>query len=161
LTEVLTALGWRVNQYLPHRLDEGYGLSQDGVENVSENFPSGLLLAVDCGSTAVSTIAWLRQRGVDVLVLDHHQPSDPPPSATALVNPQMGSRPGVSSLQPDRPEACPPFHELCSAGLAFKLAYALVKHGRQAGLRRLTTLTFARCWTWSRWERSRIWFVDR
>src|SRR5438477_1245644 len=112
LTEVLTALGWRVHQYLPHRLDEGYGLSQEGVEKCPQKFPVRLLLAVDCGSTAVSTIAWLRQRGVDVLVLDHHQVSDPPPAATALVNPQLASGTAVPPDPPDRRGACLPFHEL-------------------------------------------------
>ncbi len=52
----------RSNYYLPHRMDEGYGLSQDGVENCLKKFPATLLLAVDCGSTAVETIAWLRER---------------------------------------------------------------------------------------------------
>ena len=89
LFEVLGRLGWQVNFYLPHRLDEGYGLSQDGVVNCLKKFPTTLLLAVDCGSTAVSTIAWLRERGVDVIVLDHHQVSNPPPAAVALVNPQL------------------------------------------------------------------------
>ena len=53
LLEVLRALGWTVHCYLPHRMDEGYGLSQDGVENCLKKFPVPLLLAVDCGSTAV------------------------------------------------------------------------------------------------------------
>ncbi len=66
-----------MDAYLPHRMDEGYGLSRDGVENCLKKFPVKLLLAVDCGSTAVETIAWLRERGVDVIVLDHHQVSRP------------------------------------------------------------------------------------
>ena len=77
LAETLRALGWQVNFYLPHRMEEGYGLSQDGVENCLKKFPATLLLAVDCGSTAVEAIDWLRQKGVDVLVLDHHQVSTP------------------------------------------------------------------------------------
>src|SRR5471030_1680275 len=89
LVEVLRALGWKVNFYLPNRMDEGYGLSADGVENCLKKFPTTLLLAVDCGSTAVDTIAWLRERGVDVIVLDHHQVSNPAPAAVALVNPQL------------------------------------------------------------------------
>jgi single-stranded-DNA-specific exonuclease len=120
LTEVFTALGWQCSQYLPHRRDEGYGLSQAGVENCLARHPTSLLLAVDCGSTAVDPIAWLNSRGVDVLVLDHHQLSDPLPPALALVNPLRS---------PDAASA--PF---CSAGLAFKLAHALVKHGRESGL---------------------------
>src|SRR5580693_6505971 len=73
LLEVLGRLGWQVSAYLPHRMDEGYGLSRDGVENCLKKFPVTLLLAVDCGSTAVETIRKLRERGVDVIVLDHHQ----------------------------------------------------------------------------------------
>ncbi len=123
LLETLRALGWSVDFYLPHRMDEGYGLSQDGVENCLQKFPgTKLLLAVDCGSTAVETIGWLGQRGVDVLVLDHHQVSDPAPPAVALVNPQL-SLPATGR-----------FTELCSAGLAFKLAHALVKRGRERQL---------------------------
>jgi len=60
LLEVLRPLGWQVHYYLPHRMDEGYGLSPDGVENCLAKFPVTLLLAVDCGSTAVASIASLR-----------------------------------------------------------------------------------------------------
>ena len=125
LLEVLRPLGWRVDFYLPNRMDEGYGLSADGVENCLKKFPTTLLLAVDCGSTAVETIASLRARDVEVIVLDHHQVSNPAPAAVALVNPQL------SALNPQPSTA---FTELCSAGLAFKLAHALVKRGREINL---------------------------
>lgn len=125
LVQVLRALGWQVNSYLPHRMDEGYGLSRDGVENCLKKYPTKLLLAVDCGSTAVETIAWLRERDVDVLVLDHHQISKPAPMAVALVNPQQTQAPTLKTQD---------FKELCSVGLAFKLAHALVKRGREINL---------------------------
>jgi single-stranded-DNA-specific exonuclease len=129
LLEVFARLSLAADFYLPHRLDEGYGLSQDGVENCLKKHPASLLLAVDCGSTAVQSIAWLRAQGVDVLVLDHHQVSDPLPAALAIVNPQL---PTASSAH--RPSPLGNFQELCSAGLAFKLAHALVKRGRELGL---------------------------
>jgi single-stranded-DNA-specific exonuclease len=122
LTEVLRTLGWRVEFYLPNRMDEGYGLSTDGVENCLKKFPATLLLAVDCGSTAVETIKLLAVRGIEVIVLDHHQVSNPAPDAVALVNPQLAGENEIS------------FRELCSAGLAFKLAHALVKRGREINL---------------------------
>ena len=122
LFETLTRLGWQVCSYLPRRLDEGYGLSQESVENCLAKFPSTLLLAVDCGSTAVEAIDWLTRKGVDTIVLDHHQVCSPAPAAIALVNPQL------------QPESGPSFRELCSVGLAFKLAHAIVKRGRQIGL---------------------------
>ncbi|MCW5556703.1 MAG: DHH family phosphoesterase [Verrucomicrobiae bacterium] len=115
----LRTLGWEVGHYLPHRLDEGYGLSQAGIENCLARFPVTLLLAVDCGSTAVDQIGWLTARGVDVLVLDHHQVSDPRPPALALVNPHLAQAP-----LPDQ-------RELCSAGLAFKLLHAVLRRGRE------------------------------
>src|SRR5471030_2707228 len=99
LVEVLRTLGWNVEFYLPHRMDEGYGLSRDGVENCLKKFPVKLLLAVDCGSTAVETIAWLRKRGIDVIVLDHHQVSDPAPAAVALVNPQLQRAADILSVE--------------------------------------------------------------
>ncbi len=150
LLEVLGALGWVANPYLPNRRDEGYGLSRDGLDNCLRKFPASLLLAVDCGSTAVEAVSWLRQRGVDVIVLDHHQIACPAPAVTALVNPRLrGSAFPVQgsevhdldilergTLNPERGTSEPPseFTELCSVGLAFKLAHALVKRGRESGL---------------------------
>jgi single-stranded-DNA-specific exonuclease len=136
LQEVLRHFGWRVETYLPNRMEEGYGLSRDGVENCLKTFDGShdhsgsadrikLLLAVDCGSTAVNTIDWLISCGVEVIVLDHHQVSNPAPRAVALVNPQL-----LNSGQNDAANLA----GLCSAGLAFKLAHALVKRAREAGL---------------------------
>ena len=118
LIETLGALGWKLAHYLPHRFEEGYGFSREAVKNCLEQFPANLLLAVDCGSTACETVAALGQKGIGVIVLDHHQVSTPPPAAVALVNPQLGSA----------------FQELCSVGLAFKLVHALVKRMRERGL---------------------------
>lgn len=126
LLETFARLGIPAASYLPHRMDEGYGLSQGAVETCLQRHPARLLVAVDCGSTAVATIAGLRDRGVDTVVLDHHQCSDPRPAAVALVNPQAVE--GPTTL------GAPPFAELCSAGVAFKLAHALVKRGRELGL---------------------------
>ena len=123
LTEFFRALGWQCSYYLPHRMEEGYGLTQDGVENCLQEYPVKLLLAVDCGSTATEVIESLGARGVEVIVVDHHQVSTPPPAAVALVNPQLLSG------------ECEESHlqNLCSAGLAFKLAHALLKRCRALG----------------------------
>jgi single-stranded-DNA-specific exonuclease len=117
LVEVMTALGWQVHYYLPHRMTDGYGLSEEAVLKCLEKWPVRLLLAVDCGSSSFAVIKELAHRGVDVVVLDHHKLGDPVPPAVALVNPLLkaGEEP------------------FCSVGLAFKLAHALVKTGRQQG----------------------------
>ena len=124
LAEVLRHFGWTVDCYLPHRIEEGYGLSQTAVAKCLDRFPVSLLVAVDCGSTSRETIGWLQARGVDTIVLDHHQLASASslPPARALVNPQLG-----------RSDA-PSFRELCSVGLTFKLTHAIVKHGRSHGL---------------------------
>lgn len=114
LSTFLSDLGWSVAAYLPDRFKEGYGLTMAAAQNCHATMPAPLLLAVDCGSTAREPVRWLAEQGVDVLVLDHHQPGDSPACPVAMVNPQLG--------QHD--------HELCSAGLAFKLAHALLKAGR-------------------------------
>ncbi len=160
LLEVLRPLGWRVDFYLPNRLDEGYGLSPDAAANCLKQFPATLLLAVDCGSTAVTTVASLRARGVDVMVFDHHQVSHPAPGVVALVNPQaafgvppsgesshngggahgvtrptgFGVPPSGGSSQGPPEGGTPSFSELCSVGLAFKFAHAILKRGRATGL---------------------------
>ena len=123
LVEVLTELGWTVKPYLPGRFDDGYGLSEVSLEKCLEQFKADIVLAVDCGSTAVEAIEFLNDKKIDVLVLDHHQVSTPPPEPFAMVNPQLS-------------DDYPNFQELCSVGLAFKLAHALVKRGRQEGLQK-------------------------
>ena len=121
--ETLRGLGIRGRHYLPRRRDDGYGLSSSGLNACLHTRPTQLLLAVDCGSNADVAIRQLQNQGVDVIVVDHHQVSDPAPPALAIVNPRVRDNPTGSGL------------ELCSAGLAFKLAHALVKQGRQDGLR--------------------------
>jgi len=118
LARVLKAFGAEVACFLPHRVEEGYGLSAAGVERCCEEHRPQLLLAVDCGTTSVAEVANLRARGVDVVILDHHEPGEKRPDCTALVNPKCG----------------PDFHALCSAGIAFKLAHALQKLSPVAGL---------------------------
>ncbi len=117
LTRVLRACGADPSCFLPHRVDEGYGLSAEGIARCLEEHRPQLLIAVDCGTTSVAEIDLLRQHGVDVIVLDHHECAANLPACVALVNPKLGSS--------DR--------HLCSAGLAFKFAHALLKRRPVAG----------------------------
>jgi len=108
----IEALGGRVHGFLPHRMDEGYGLSEDGIERLLNECQPDLVLAVDCGTTSKAEGETLATHGIDLIVIDHHQGApDSLPPAIAIVNPQLG---------PDQ-------HYLCSAGLAFKFLHALQK----------------------------------
>ncbi|HYE32654.1 MAG TPA: single-stranded-DNA-specific exonuclease RecJ [Methylomirabilota bacterium] len=120
LHETLTALECKVVCQIPHRMEDGYGLTESAVLRALELHKPALLIAVDCGSSSAETIQLIQQRGVDVIVLDHHQLGSPQPKPIAFVNPKAAVEPR--------------FEELCSVGLAFKLAHALAKRGREAGL---------------------------
>lgn len=112
LAECLGLLGARARPFLPRRHVEGYGLNSQAIAELHQDGVT-LLLAVDCGISAHQEIERARELGVDVVVLDHHQVPSALPNALAIVNPHQ---PG-----------CPyPFKDLCAAGLAYKLAQALL-----------------------------------
>lgn len=132
LMEVLEHFGWIVHGFLPHRLNDGYGLTQSAVEKCLAGKPVKVVLAVDCGTSSAGPVAWLRGQGIDVIVVDHH-PAAVPADATVLVNPWAGTD-SATQLEAHGSSSLKPFQELCSVGLAFKLAHALVKRGRLVGL---------------------------
>lgn len=97
--------------YIPDRYSEGYGVSQSAMEwAVEEKFD--LLITLDCGIKNVKELNWIKEKGVDVIVCDHHEPGETIPEAIVLNPKQVG---------------CPyPFKELCGCGVAFKLLQALI-----------------------------------
>lgn len=109
-TRGLAALGATVSAIVPHRFREGYGLSEAAVLRVLESKPS-LVITVDCGISAAREVALLAERGVDVVVTDHHEPGDSVPAGVPVANPKL-----------DR--ACPSFN-LAGAGVALKLVQAV------------------------------------
>lgn len=112
LRSALAAFGVEVSVTLPHRMDEGYGLSEDGLSRCLEESNPALVVAVDCGTTSSHEARWLAGRGVDLIILDHHEPSpEGLPACAAIVNPK------VSGEQP----------YLCSAGVVFKVIHGLLK----------------------------------
>lgn len=90
LSELLRAYGGDVQCFLPMRMEEGYGLSAEGIARCVETFHPQLLIAVDCGTASVREINDLQNSGVDVLVFDHHEPQHTLPGCVALVNPKLG-----------------------------------------------------------------------
>lgn len=114
LADVLAAYGLETACFLPHRMDEGYGLSVDGLNRCMAEHRPDLLVAVDCGTTSHGQIARAAANGVDVIVIDHHACDGPPPACEAVVNPMRDGR----------------LTYLCTAGLTFKVAHALMKARR-------------------------------
>lgn len=112
LGEMLCAYGGAPELFLPLRMEEGYGLSRDSVERCLDQHRSQLLIAIDCGTSSSQEIVDLTRRGVDVIVLDHHEPKSELPDCVAIVNPKT-TKCGLEYL--------------CSVGIVFKLCHALLK----------------------------------
>ncbi len=112
LVRTLSALGADITFYIPHRLEQGYGISHQGID---WGIASGVtvLISVDCGITAIDEVLYAKKQGMDVVITDHHQPSSLP-EAVAVINPKR--------------DDCPyPFKELPGVALAFKLAEAVYR----------------------------------
>lgn len=106
----LRALGASVNWFLPSRFDEGYGIARETVERLAGQ-GTDVLLAVDCGITAVEEVECARERGLEVVIADHHRPGERVPEC-AIVHPALGGYP------------CP---HLCGTAVAFKLAQGVAR----------------------------------
>jgi len=112
LWHCLSLLGTNVDYYIPHRLDEGYGLNCDAIRQLHEEDPARLVISVDCGITSTKEAALARELGLELIITDHHNMADTLPDAAVLVHPRL-------------PESQYPFGELCGAGVAFKLAWSI------------------------------------
>ena len=110
----LRELGLEVDWYLPSRFKEGYGLSRVAVEAISSRGP-GLLITVDCGVNYPDEVAFAKERGLDVVVVDHHQPGPILPDCH-LIHEVAGEYPHGT---------------LCGVGLALKVLHGL--HIRRRG----------------------------
>ena len=120
MVQVLTKLGARITPFLPHRIDDGYGLSVEPLKRCLETWNPKLLITVDCGTGSVEAAEWARAAHLDVIVTDHHEASGPVAPVLALVNPKLGTEERIKAL--------------AGVGVAFKLCHALVKKGREAGV---------------------------
>jgi single-stranded-DNA-specific exonuclease len=112
LWELLTLLGAQVDYYIPHRIEEGYGLNTDAVRSLAES-GTRVLVTVDCGIGALEAADLARQLGMDLIVTDHHQPGATLPNAVAIVHP---------ALEPSYPN-----QESAGALVAYKLAWAVAE----------------------------------
>jgi single-stranded-DNA-specific exonuclease len=104
-------VGSKVTYYIPDRMTEGYGLSENSIREISESDVS-LIVTVDCGVTAIEEITLAKELGMDTVVCDHHQPAEELPPAVAILDPKL-------------PDSQYPFQELAGVGVAFKLLQGL------------------------------------
>jgi single-stranded-DNA-specific exonuclease len=109
----LKELDANVEYYIPKRLTEGYGISTTGIEQVKSRGTS-LMIAVDCGITAIEETDLVNKLGMDLIICDHHQPKEKLPEAFAI-------------LDPIKPGCNYPFKYLSGAGIAFKLAQGVAE----------------------------------
>jgi len=117
---ILKELDANVEFYIPRRLEEGYGLSTAAIDTVKE-MGTELMIAVDCGITAIEETEYANKIGIDVIICDHHQPKEEIPKAFAVLDPL---KPGCNY----------PFKYLSGAGVAFKLAQGLCERIGKRGL---------------------------
>ena len=117
LQTVLRTLGADAAHVVPHRLVDGYGLKTEVLERVLVERAVKLVITVDCGITSVDPVRRALDRGIDVIITDHHLPPGVLPEAAAVLNPKQ---PGCDY----------PFKELAGVGVAFKLCCELIRRNR-------------------------------
>jgi len=116
LHDLFKKIGYRnFLNYIPHRHIEGYGLNSTAIEQFAAD-GTALIITVDCGITDVEEVVLAQELGIDVIVTDHHLPQAVLPPAYAVIN---SKQEGDSYPDP----------MLCGAGVAFKLAQALLLRG--------------------------------
>ena len=109
----LSAIYPNVFTYVPDRYKEGYGVSSQGIDFADDN-QIPLIITLDCGIKSHEQVAYARERRIDMIITDHHTPSETLPEALAVLNPK-------------RADCSYPYKELCGCGIGFKLVQALCK----------------------------------
>jgi single-stranded-DNA-specific exonuclease len=128
LYRCLRLLGADVGYYVPCRLEEGYGLSEQALTRIAAD-GAKLVVTVDCGIASTDEAEAARRLGLSLVITDHHHPGERLPAAEAIVHPRV-------------PSGGYPFGDLCGSGVAFKLAWAVCQRASGdrpgVGARRVT-----------------------
>ena len=121
VSRTLRALGGNVTEFIPDRLTEGYGMSEQSIARMLKGNPGvGLVVTVDNGINSVAEVTNLKRKWSSVVVTDHHLPGDELPDANAIVDPKL--------------DAPPHLQDLCGAGVAFMLANRIVSEAKRRGM---------------------------
>lgn len=119
LVGLLRRLGLRPRYVVPRRAEEGYGLTRPAIDRALEAGKPDLFVALDCGTNSNEEVAYLREMGVDVIIVDHHRSKEVPVFDALLINPHV--HPGENDET---------WRFLCTVGLVFKLAHGILKRLR-------------------------------
>lgn len=112
MLKTLKKLGIDANYYLPNRYEDGYGLTVDVIDKVADQFEPNLIITVDCGISCAKEVEYAKEKGIDIIVTDHHDIPDVLPD-TLVLNAKIDGQ-------------AFPFKELCGTGLAYKISEALL-----------------------------------
>ena len=116
LTLFFRSLDVDIHYYIPSRENEGYGVSKKGID-YAINIGANILITCDCGIVDFEEISYAKEKQLDVIITDHHKPSEKLPDAYAIINPH-------------RKDCHYPFKGLCGAGVVFKLALAICEKAK-------------------------------
>ncbi len=114
LTKTFDFLGIKSIFYIPKRIEEGYGINFNAVDYI-KSMGTDLIITVDCGITSIEEINYANKKDLDVIITDHHECKDELPDAITIVNPKQN-------------DCAYPYKHLCGAGIALKLAQALIQN---------------------------------
>src|SRR3989344_1340316 len=135
LSDFFKKLGYEnFEVYIPHRDREGYGFHTEAIEELSASGVA-LIITVDVGTNAISAVSFAKEKGIEVIVTDHHEITDALPNCIAVLNTKLGG-PALSGLPRagSRGVEGYPFRDLCGAAVAWKLALALIIEGKREGV---------------------------
>ncbi len=119
LVSLLRRFGLNPRFIVPRRMEDGYGLSLSAIERALEDGRPHLFIALDCGTNSHAEVAFLQERGIDVIIIDHHREKEGAVATATLINPHV---------YPGEDDAA--WRHLCTVGLVFKLAHGLLKRLR-------------------------------
>jgi single-stranded-DNA-specific exonuclease len=120
----LLSLGMNPHYVIPKRKDEGYGLTSEVLDRGLRLADFNLVIALDCGTNSCKQANELKDKGIDLVIVDHHQAKGDLPTGAIILNPHLHADQGE------------PWRNLCTAGLAFKLIHGLLKHLREKNVNR-------------------------
>ena len=111
LKKYLNEIGLKTGEYIPNRLNEGYGLNKDAISKIY-NDGYRLMITVDCGISGLEEVEYANSLGIEIIITDHHEPAEKLPEAIAVIDAK-------------RKDNKYPFNQLAGVGVVFKLIQAI------------------------------------